>query len=401
VRIALVSPYSWTYPGGVNHHVSSLAAQLTAGGHDTVIFAPYDPDDERARRNHHGLRPAHDSQPKDFVSLGRTVGVRANGAMSNLAITRSAALTARRALREGGFDVAHLHEPVAPAVCWDLLRSATVPLVGTFHTYSTNDLTNGVAAWPLGGRLRMRRLAQRIAVSQAAAWTARRYYGGDYQIIPNGVDIDSFATTSLPRLAAPEVLSLVFIGQPVARKGLHVLIEAFEQLRDRLGRPVTLTLVGPSREDVRPLIEDPRGIVALGRASESLKRAVLRDADILCAPSLFGESFGMVLTEALAAGTPVVASDIAGYRDVVHQGVEGVLVPPDDPGALSRALGELLADPVRRRRMAAAGRIRAQEFAWPKVAALVESTYEEAIAATPRRVPARPPRARARLSART
>jgi len=413
VRIALISPYSWTYPGGVNRHVSSLAQQLVARGDDPVIFAPYDPDDEHARRTHHGIGPSQDPPPERFVSLGRTVGVRANGAMSNLAITPHAALTARRALSEGGFDVAHLHEPVAPAVCWDLLNSATVPLVGTFHTYSTNDLTNGIAAWPLGGRLRMQHLAQRIAVSEAAAWTARRYFGGTYRIIPNGVDLDgvdlngvdldgvaagtlasgseqsaSERSASEPSASEHGALSLVFVGQPVARKGLHVLIEAFARLRDRLAVPLSLTLIGPTPEDVEALIDDPRGIIALGRASESVKHAMLREADILCAPSLFGESFGMVLTEALAAGIPVVASDIPGYRDVVRQGVDGLLVPPGDPDVLSRALAELLADPARRRQMAAAGLIRAAEFAWPKVAAQIESTYMDAIAGTPRIRPA-------------
>jgi phosphatidylinositol alpha-mannosyltransferase len=299
----------------------------------------------------------------------------------------------------GGFDVAHLHEPVAPAVCWDLLRSAAVPLVGTFHTYSTNDFTNGLAAWPLGGRLRMRHLAQRIAVSEAAAWTARRYYGGSYRIIPNGVDIDDLAVgvesddlspTGPAEASAHPAPSMVYIGQPVARKGLPVLIAAFAQLRDQLPVSPTLTLIGPTQQDVELLIEDPRGINALGRASESVKHVVLREADLLCAPSLFGESFGMVLTEALAAGTPVVASDIPGYRDVVRDGVEGVLVAPGEPALLSKALVDLLGDPARRRRMAAAGLARATEFAWPTVAERIASTYEEAIARARRPKPRRP-----------
>lgn len=390
MRVALISPYSWTYPGGVNRHVGALAQQLEAHGHDAVIFAPYDPDDERSRRTHHGVRPAQETPPGPFVSLGRTVGIPANGAMSNLAINRSAALVARRALSRGQFDVAHLHEPVAPMVCWDLLRSATVPLVGTFHTYSTNDLTNGLGAWPLGGRRRMCGLAQRIAVSEAAAWTARRYYGGTYRIIPNGVELGPVPAPELAATSDRHVPLVVYVGQPVARKGLPVLIAAFAQLRDRLEVPLTLTLIGPTQEDVASLIEDSRGIVALGRASDAVKRAVLREADILCAPSLFGESFGMVLTEALAAGTAVVGSDIPGYRDVVRQGVEGVLVPPGDPDALSHALAGLLQDPARRRRMAAAGLLRAGDFAWPKVAAQIESAYEDAIAAAPSRGTGRP-----------
>jgi phosphatidylinositol alpha-mannosyltransferase len=390
VRIALVSPYSWTYPGGVTRHIESLAAALDAEGHEPRVLAPYDPDDALSRRLHKAARPHARAQPDGFVSLGRTIGLPANGAVSNVALTAQAVVTLRRELRHGGYDVAHLHEPVVPLVAWDgLCSGGAVPLVGTFHTYSENLITNGIAAIPLGGRRRMNRLHVRIAVSEAAAWTARRFYGGRYRIIPNGVQLtgalERAATSQEIQAAGPESgealdaaapLRILFVGQAVERKGLPVLLRAFEALRDHV--PATLTLAGASAEEVAHMMLDDRGVRALGKVSEQRKLAELARADVLCAPSLHGESFGMVLTEAFAAATPVLASDIPGYRDVVRDGLDGLLVPAGDPLALAEQLRALAADPAGRARMAAAARERAERFAWPHVAAEVLDSYEQA-----------------------
>jgi phosphatidyl-myo-inositol alpha-mannosyltransferase len=418
VRIALISPYSWTYPGGVTRHIEALAAELGAIGHDVRILAPYDPDDALSRHLHRGARPQpcrpiSDRPPAGFVSLGRTFGLPANGAVSNITGSPGAIFTLRRELREGGYDVAHVHEPIVPVVCWDALLSAgDLPLVGTFHTYSENPLTNGIAAVPLGGRRRINRLRVRIAVSEAAAWTARRFYGGRYRIVPNGVQLEGRDRGRAreredegahPAQAVPSVegsararfdelaqdgrspsgegvapLRILFIGQAVERKGLPVLLRAFEALRDQV--PATLTLVGASAEEVAHMALDDRCIRALGKVSESGKLAELARADVLCAPSLGGESFGMVITEGLAAGTPVLASDIPGYRDVLRDGADGQLVPAGDPLALAQALRRLALEPVRRARMAAAARERAERFAWPHVAAEVLDCYEQALA---------------------
>lgn len=375
MRIALVSPYSWTYPGGVTRHIEALAGELRTAGHEPTILAPYDPDDASSRRLHRGARPQRHPAPESFVSLGRTCGIPANGAVSNLAITPFAVATLRRELRSGRYDVAHLHEPVAPLVCWDALCSAgELPLVGTFHTYSENALTNGIAAGPLGGRRRMNRLHARIAVSEAAAWTARRFYGGHYRIVPNGVELQP----PVPPAARDGELRILFIGQAVQRKGLPVLLAAFEALREHV--PASLTLVGASAREIAHLTLDDSGVRALGKVSEEEKLRRLREADVLCAPSLAGESFGMVLTEAFAASTPVIASDIPGYRDVVRDGRDGLLVAPGDPLALAEALRELALEPARRERMARNARERAERFAWPHVAAEVIDCYEQAIA---------------------
>jgi phosphatidylinositol alpha-mannosyltransferase len=361
----------------VTRHIEALAAELSSAGHEPRILAPFDPDDALSRRLHRGARPQQRRLPPDFVSLGRTIGLPANGAVSNMALTPPAVLAMRRELREGGYDVLHIHEPVVPLLSWDALCStAELPLVGTFHTYSENALTNGLAAGPLGGRRRMNRLHARIAVSEAAAWTARRFYGGRYRIIPNGVQLPP-----APELAAEAdgdgQLRILFVGQAVERKGLPVLLRAFEALREEI--PATLTLVGASSEEVAHMMLDDRGVQALGKVSEERKLAELARADIVCAPSLHGESFGMVLTEAFAAATPVLASDIPGYRDVLRDGHDGLLVPPGDALALAEALRALALEPMLRTRMARSARERAERFAWPHVAAEVLDCYEQAL----------------------
>ncbi|MGO9488063.1 MAG: lysylphosphatidylglycerol synthase domain-containing protein [Solirubrobacteraceae bacterium] len=383
MRIALVSPYSWTYPGGVTRHIEALATELREQGHEPRILAPFDPDDRASARLHRGARPQRHPRPDGFVSLGRTLGIPANGAVSNVSGSPNAIAALRRELRGGGYDVVHIHEPVVPLICWDALCSAgELPLVGTFHTSSENVLTNGIAAVPLGGRRRMNRLHARIAVSEAAAWTATRFYGGHYRVIPNGVHLqplpaegDSAAVGAAPR--EPGELRILFIGQAVQRKGLPVLLAAFEALRDHV--PATLTLVGASAAEIAHLTLEESGVTALGKVSEAEKLRQLRAADVLCAPSLSGESFGMVLTEAFAAATPVVASDIPGYRDVLRDGQDGVLTPPEDALALAETLRSLALDPARRARMAGSARERAERFAWPHVAAEAADTYEQAI----------------------
>jgi phosphatidyl-myo-inositol alpha-mannosyltransferase len=425
-----VSPYSWTYPGGVTRHIEALSAELAVAGHEPRIIAPFDPPDALSRRLHRGAAPQELHSPENFLSLGRTIGLPANGAVSNIALAPSGVLALRRALRAGNYDVAHIHEPVVPFLGWDIVAHAPegLPLVGTFHAYSTNPLTNG-GACVFGARRRMNRLHARIAVSEAAAWTARRYFGGRYRIVPNGVHL---ATDAMGRWGEPGALNgeggphrggpagaaygeavggeagaaaagalhelaqalaigsdggsdcaeaplrILFVGLPVERKGLPVLLRAFEALRDHI--PATLTLVGPGPEDVAPLLLDARGVQALGKVSDAEKSAQLAQAEVLCAPSLHGESFGMVLTEAFAAHTPVIASDIPGYRDVVRDGVDSVLTPPGDALALAEALRRLALEPERRRGMAAAARERAERFAWPHVAAEVLDCYEQALA---------------------
>ncbi len=377
MRIALVSPYSWTYPGGVTRHIEALADELQTVGHEARILAPFDPDDALARRMHRGARPQPMPLPDRVVPLGRTAGFPANGAISNLAPTVDSVLALWRELQTGGYDLVHVHEPVVPLVGWYAPNCAGgIPMVGTFHSFSENAFTNGIGL-ALGARRHINRLHARIAVSEAAAWTARRFFGGRYRIVPNGVHLGRDNETAASACESEE-LRILFIGQAVERKGLPVLLRAFEALREHV--PATLTLVGAAPEEIAPLLLDDRGVHALGKVTDDEKAEQLRRADVLCAPSLGGESFGMVLTEAFAAGTPVVASDIAGYRDVVRDDVDGLLTPRGDARELAEALRVLALDPARRAGMAAAARERAERFAWPRVAAEVLEVYEQALA---------------------
>src|SRR3954453_3158282 len=375
VRIALVSPYSYTYPGGVGRHVEALAEELIRQGHDVRLLAPYDPDDRIARIGHRGARPEPREAPDYFISLGRTVGVPANGAVSNVTFTPYAVSVLSSELRHGGYDVVHVHEPNGAVASCFATESARAPLVGTFHTYSTS-FANRIASGPVGMRRLYNKLHVRIAVSEAARWTAERFNGGSYRVIPNGVHID--AAPAGPKPPAGDELRLLFVGRAEERKGLPVLLRAFEALQG-VGVRARLTVAGPTPEEVDPYLLDTSGVEVVGRVTDEEKWRLLHEADLLCAPSLGGESFGMVLTEAFAAGTPVVASDIAGYRDVARDGVDGVLVPAGDPAALGEALHDLAVDPERRAQMGERARERAQRFAWQHVTEEVVDAYRDAI----------------------
>jgi phosphatidyl-myo-inositol alpha-mannosyltransferase len=327
---------------------------------------------------HRGAKPQSVNARGHFVSLGPTVGLKANGAVSNLSITTFGLSTMLSELRTGGYDVVHIHEPVAPLIGWVAADRTRLPLVGTFHAYSDRPLPNGIANL-LGARRVLGRLHVRIAVSEAAAWTARHWFGGEYRIIPNGVHIGPRpALHARPRQRCDR-LRILFVGQPVKRKGLPVLLRAFDLLEGRI--PIDLVMVGPSPDELSPALRRHPCVHALGKVDDDTKRRELEQADALCAPSLGGESFGMVLTEAFAAGTPAVASDIVGYRDVVHDGVNGVLVPPADANALADALCSLWARPGQLASMGRAAAAEAERFAWPAVADNVFDAYRDAIGA--------------------
>jgi phosphatidylinositol alpha-mannosyltransferase len=362
----------------VNRHVEALAEEFLRRGHDVRVLAPVDPPGRVSRVLHRASAERRD--PPDYLMpLGRTMGFGANGSVSNLAPFPAGGVVApRRLVRAGEFDVIHVHEPLVPLVGWNATLGARDPVVGTFHAYSTKALPNYIAN-TLGARRVFNRLSARIAVSEAAAWTGRRWYGGEYTIVPNGVDVD--AAPSTPHSESEE-LRILFVGRPEERKGLPILLTAFNALVEHV--PSRLTVIGAEREDVLRYLADPdllRSIDIRGRVSGEELWAELHGADVLCAPSLSGESFGMVLTEAFAAGTPVIASAIAGYSDVVSDGVDGLLVPPGDPQRLAEELQRIHHEPERLRGMGEAARRSAQRYAWPRVADQVTSVYERALEA--------------------
>ena len=374
MRIALVSPYSWTYRGGVNSHVQALAEELSGRDHHVRVLAPYDPPD-RVNKLLHRQEPMRREPPDYLIGLGRTVGFGANGSVANLSPFPGGLTTMKRELKAGNFDVIHVHEPIAPVLGWDASMSDAAPVVGTFHAYSTKPVPNHIGNI-LGAKRVLNHLTERVAVSEAAAWTGRRWFGGDYTIIPNGVDLD--AAPEYPRPESDE-LRVVFVGRAEERKGLPILLTAWGGLVEHV--PARLTIIGAESEEVTRYLADPEvmdSIDARGKVTRSELWEVLHEADVLCAPSLSGESFGMVLTEAFAAGTPVIASEIAGYSDVVTDGVDGVLVPPADPQCLAEELQRAYLEPERLARMRVAARASAERYAWPCVADSLTEVYERA-----------------------
>ena len=362
----------------MNRHVEALAEEFLGRGHYVRVLAPVDPPGRLSRALHRA--PAERLQlPNYLVPLGRTMGFGANGSVSNLAPFPAGGVVApRRLVRSGEFDVIHVHEPLVPLVGWNATLGAHDPVVGTFHTYSTKPLPNYIAN-ALGARRVFNRLSARIAVSEAAAWTGRRWFGGEYAIVPNGVDVD--AAPDEPKPAGAE-LRILFVGRADERKGLPILLTAFNALVEHV--PCRLTVIGTDREEVLRYVADPDLLQSMdirGRVSREDLWKELHRADLLCAPSLSGESFGMVLTEAFAAGTPVIASAIAGYSDVVSDGVDGLLVPPGDPQRLAEELQRIHYEPERLQAMGEAARRSAQRYAWPRVADQVTAVYERAIEA--------------------
>jgi phosphatidylinositol alpha-mannosyltransferase len=355
VHVGLVCPYSLTVPGGVQAQVLGLARSLRTLGHDARVFAPCD-----------GAPPDAGITP-----LGRSVPLAANGSIAPLAPDLPCALRTIRVLADEDLDVVHLHEPLVPGPTLTTLLFTELPTVGTFHRAGAST---AYAILRPAVRYAARKLGVRCAVSEDAAATATAALGGEYEVVFNGIEVTRFAKADPWPTSGPTIL---FVGRHEPRKGLDVLIDAM----DRLPAATRLWVAGNGEQtpELRTRTQDDPRVEWLGSISEDEKMRRLRGADVFCAPSLHGESFGVVLLEAMAAQTAIVASDIPGYRRVARPDADALLVPPGDADALAGALCRVLDDSGLAGRLVESGDARAWSFSMDSLAELYVEKYDLAV----------------------
>ncbi len=371
MKIAMVSPYDFSWPGGVNAHVSQLSAELRRRGHEVTVIAPgtiADPPDQCGA-------------PDNFIAMGRTVPLSAGGSTARVTLSWWLWPRVRQLIARERFDLVHVHEPLAPLLPLMFLQHSNAVNVGTFHAFSDGQQLYRWSRYALRGW--HRRLHGRIAVSEAArTFVAPHFPQRHYRVIPNGIDFQRFADASpLPELRNDRK-NVLFVGRKDERKGLRYLLEAFALLLESR-RDLRLVVVGPGEPDrdcessINAIIRVDRDLVRLvGPVSgEDLPR-YYASADVFCSPATGGESFGIVLLEAMAAGAPVVASDIAGYRDVVNHERNGLLVPPRDPADIAAAIAKVIDDPGLAQRLSDSGERVARHHRWQRVASEVEDYYQ-------------------------
>lgn len=347
----MVCPYSLSIPGGVQAQVLGLARELRRNGHEVRVLGPCD-----------------GPPPESFVTpLGDSLPTAANGSIAPLAPDQSAVMRTLRVLRDEAFDVIHVHEPLAPGPSITTVTLHTAPTVGTFHAAGRSAMYRVFG--PALRRLNQR-IDHKVVVSKDALALVHGYLGGEYEVLFNGVETTEIRATP-PRLT--DRPAIFFLGRHEERKGLGVLLEALK--RSDLDVSCWIAGQGPDTNQLRAEYAGDDRLEWLGRISDHDKAARLRGASVFCAPSLHGESFGVVLIEAMAAGTPVVASALDGYRNVATDGVDAILVPPGDIDALGAALARVLGDPVQAAALVEHGTRRADDFAMSKLADAYVAIY--------------------------
>ena len=366
MKIALVSPYDFPYPGGVTAHISHLEEHFTKWGHRVKILAPSSGD------------PAALAE-RGVLVVGKPVSIPANGSIARITLSLRLAGQVKAILQREQFDVVHFQEPLLPALPLQVLRFSDAVNIGTFHAYRGRHL-----AYHYGKRILkrwFRKLDGKIAVSLPAMEFVRQYFPGYYNIIPNGIDYDHFAgeCKALPELDDGK-LNILFVGRMEKRKGVRYLLEAFQVVKSQMPS-CRLIIAGPASKGAERYQEWARrrelaDVVFTGQLSHEDLPRYYRSAHIFCSPATGQESFGVVLLEAMAAGKPIVATEIEGYSRLVEPGVEGLLVPPKDCTALAQALLQLAGDPRRRAEMAEAGPRKARQYTWSAVAGRVLAYYQ-------------------------
>ena len=362
MKIGLVTPYVYPLPGGVNEHVRFLYENLRLRGHDVRILT-----------SSHGLQRSSEG---DVIRIGKGFSMPSNGSVGTITLSPRYVSQVQRVLDQERFDLLHFHEPFVPFLSLVVLRQSTSVNIATFHAYAGFS-----PAMELGKRTLTpyaARLHGRIAVSAAARHFADRFFPGDFKVIPNGVDVGRYQRAVPVARWQDGCPNILFVGRLEDRKGLPHLLKAFRLVR-RSGAECRLLVVGsgPQEREARRYVmtRGLQDVEFLGRVGDPEKAQLFKTADMFVSPATGRESFGIVLLEAMAAGTPIVCSDIHGYKGVVQRGRQAILVPPHDAKALAAAISELLADPDLRNRMGAAGRERAGQFSWEHITARVEAYY--------------------------
>jgi phosphatidylinositol alpha-mannosyltransferase len=366
VKIGLISPYDPGHPGGVYEHISHLRDEIVHRGHDVTVIAP------RGRRG--GLEAR-----EGFYGIGRTVPIPANGSMVRVTFDVTLYNAVKTLLRREQFDVIHLHEPLIPVLPYLVLLNSQTVNVGTFHAFRSSS--PWYTAFKPYMSFMMSRLDARIAVSPPARDFVSQYFQGPYDIIPNGIDVARFQRAEPFSWASDGTPRILFVGRfNEPRKGFKYLLRAMPMVQQQFPG-ARLVVVGRGDHDkFAGLMEryDVRGVDFVGQATAEELPRYYASCDVFCAPSTSGESFGIVLLEAMAAGAPVVAGDIPGYRSVIQHGVDGVLTPPKNAQALALALVRMMADTALRRSLATAGQQTAQQYDWTEIACRVLQVYERA-----------------------
>ncbi len=362
MKLALVCPYDYAYPGGVAIHVANLYEQYKEMGHDVRIITPYS-------------GPSSSIGSKDIIPIGKPVPIPSGGSVARVTISPVLAPPVRTILDRERFDVIHIHEPLCSTLTLTILNLSKAINVGTFHACHRKPRGYQIVSPFMMGLFK--KLHGKIAVSEPAKEFVSKYFPGEYQVIPNGINVARFSTPRpLIEGLSDGKLNILFVGRPEKRKGLTYLLEAYRKVKRQV--PLSrLIVVGPGTErydsEARKLgLEDA---VFTGYVDNDMLPSYYQSADIFCSPATGGESFGIILLEAMAASKPIVASAISGYASVMSDGVQGILVPPKDKEALAGALIKLLSDPDLRQQMGAKGRIRAEECDWPNVADRVNQYY--------------------------
>ncbi|MFC1955369.1 glycosyltransferase family 4 protein [Chloroflexota bacterium] len=371
MKIALVSPYDFAYPGGVVNHISCLEHHLTQMGHEVKIFAP--------------ASKAVGTFGDRFIRVGKPRPVPASGSVARITLSPWLSSRIKDILQREKFDIVHLHEPLMPMLCTTVLRLSHTPTIGTFHA-------SGGKPWysfgtPLGKLLLkkwMSKLDVKIAVSQPAMNYVRKHFPEEYTIIPNGIDTDHFCPDVSPIDEFNDgKINILFVGRLEKRKGLNYLIEAYKRIKQEIPNS-RLIVVGPGirlRRKYEKQVKQTGLTDAsfVGYASYSELPRYYKTADIVCAPATGWESFGIVLLEAMAVGKPIIATDIEGYASVLNHGAEGLLVPPKNADKLAEALLTLMTDITLRQQMGTRGMLTAAEYDWKRVARRVLNCYLKAL----------------------